>query len=130
MPLMKHFDERDTMFSRLGPVKETRKYRGYYAAHSVLQEKTTGRRTIIHFISGHLRHSPIRSRSGRISVAHGRGDGGLYWRERGYPAYGFTPMILERADIGRVPGIDERISIDNFLLGIKMARDIIRELCT
>ena len=51
---------------------------------------------------------------------------GRYWRERGYPAYGFTPMILDRADIGRVHGIDERISIDNLLLGIKMTKDIIR----
>ncbi|PKN17024.1 MAG: hypothetical protein CVU71_17925 [Deltaproteobacteria bacterium HGW-Deltaproteobacteria-6] len=54
---------------------------------------------------------------------------GRYWRERGYPAYGFSPMILERADISRVHGIDERISIDNLLLGIKMARDIIKTLC-
>ncbi|MRR15840.1 MAG: M20/M25/M40 family metallo-hydrolase [Deltaproteobacteria bacterium] len=54
---------------------------------------------------------------------------GRYWRERGYPAYGFTPMILEKNDIGRVHGIDERISADNLLLGIKMARDILRTLC-
>ncbi len=54
---------------------------------------------------------------------------GRYWRERGYPAYGFTPMILERADINRVHGIDERISIDNLLLGIKMTKDIIKTLC-
>ena len=54
---------------------------------------------------------------------------GRYWRERGYPAYGFTPMLLEKSDIGRVHGIDERISIDNLLLGIKMTRDMIRELC-
>jgi len=54
---------------------------------------------------------------------------GHYWRERGYPAYGFTPMILERADIGRVHGIDERIAIDNLLLGIRMTRDIIKTLC-
>ena len=55
---------------------------------------------------------------------------GRYWRERGYPAYGFTPMILERMDLGRVHGIDERISITNLLLGIKMTKDIIRTLCT
>jgi acetylornithine deacetylase/succinyl-diaminopimelate desuccinylase-like protein len=54
---------------------------------------------------------------------------GHYWRERGYPAYGFTPMILERPDISRVHGIDERISLDNLLLGVKMAREIIRTLC-
>lgn len=54
---------------------------------------------------------------------------GRYWRERGCPAYGFTPMILEASDIGRVHGIDERISADNLLLGIKMARDVLRTLC-
>ena len=54
---------------------------------------------------------------------------GRYWRERGYPAYGFTPMLLEASDIGRVHGIDERISADNLLLGIKMARDILQTLC-
>jgi len=54
---------------------------------------------------------------------------GRYWRSQGYPAYGFTPMILERTDLGRVHGIDERISIDNLLLGIKMTRDILKTLC-
>ncbi|HUN56112.1 MAG TPA: M20/M25/M40 family metallo-hydrolase [Smithella sp.] len=54
---------------------------------------------------------------------------GRYWRQRGYPAYGFTPVILERSDIGRVHGIDERLSKDNLILGIKMTKDILRELC-
>ncbi len=57
------------------------------------------------------------------------GTDGRYFRERGYPAYGFGPMILERADISRAHGIDERISLDNLLLGVKMARDILVELC-
>jgi acetylornithine deacetylase/succinyl-diaminopimelate desuccinylase-like protein len=55
---------------------------------------------------------------------------GRYWRERGYPAYGFAPFILDREDIGRVHGIDERISTDNLLLGIKMTKDIIKALCS
>jgi acetylornithine deacetylase/succinyl-diaminopimelate desuccinylase-like protein len=54
---------------------------------------------------------------------------GRYWRQRGCAAYGFAPVVLERADLGRVHGIDERISGDNLLTGIKMARDIIEELC-
>jgi acetylornithine deacetylase/succinyl-diaminopimelate desuccinylase-like protein len=54
---------------------------------------------------------------------------GRYFRQRGYAAYGFGPDILEREDISRVHGIDERISAENLLLGIKMARDIITELC-
>ena len=55
---------------------------------------------------------------------------GRYWRERGYPAYGFTPMILDKSDMGRVHGIEERISIDNLLLGIQITKDVIRNLCT
>ncbi len=57
------------------------------------------------------------------------GTDGRYFRQRGYPAYGFGPMVLEAEDIGRMHGIDERISLDNLVLGVKMARDIIRELC-
>jgi acetylornithine deacetylase/succinyl-diaminopimelate desuccinylase-like protein len=38
-------------------------------------------------------------------------------------------MILERPDISRVHGIDERISTENLLFGIKMTKDIIKTLC-
>lgn len=54
---------------------------------------------------------------------------GRYWRQRGYAAYGFAPVIIDRSDLSRVHGIDERISGDNLLLGIKVARDIIETLC-
>lgn len=57
------------------------------------------------------------------------GTDGRYWRQRGYAAYGFGPMILEREDLNRPHGIDERISIENLVLGIKMTRDILVELC-
>lgn len=54
---------------------------------------------------------------------------GRYFRQRGYPAYGFGPVVLEEGDISRTHGIDERISFENLVLGVKIARDIIRELC-
>ncbi len=54
---------------------------------------------------------------------------GRYWRQRGYPAYGFAPVVMERGDLGRVHGIDERISGDNLLTAIKITRDIIERLC-
>ena len=38
-------------------------------------------------------------------------------------------MIVEAGDLARMHGIDERISVENLLLGIKMARDMIKELC-
>jgi acetylornithine deacetylase/succinyl-diaminopimelate desuccinylase-like protein len=54
---------------------------------------------------------------------------GRYWRGRGYAAYGFAPVILNREDIGSVHGINERISAQNLLLGIQMTKDILKELC-
>jgi carboxypeptidase PM20D1 len=54
---------------------------------------------------------------------------GRYFRQRGYAAYGFGPMIIEKQDLNRAHGIDERISIENVILGINMTRDLIRELC-
>ena len=54
---------------------------------------------------------------------------GRYWRQRGYPAYGFGPVVMERADLARVHGIDERVSGDNLLTAIKITRDIIEKLC-
>ncbi|MBN1261310.1 MAG: M20/M25/M40 family metallo-hydrolase [Anaerolineae bacterium] len=54
---------------------------------------------------------------------------GRYFRQRGYAAYGLSPMILGPGDLKRVHGIDERISLDNLTLGIKIARDVIRTLC-
>ncbi|MFZ2417426.1 MAG: M20/M25/M40 family metallo-hydrolase [Smithellaceae bacterium] len=72
------------------------------------------------------KHSP---EAGVFPLLMAGASDGHYWRCLGYPAYGFTPMILERADIGRVHGIDERISIDNLLFGIKMTKDVIKTLC-
>lgn len=54
---------------------------------------------------------------------------GRYWRQRGYAAYGFAPVVMERSDLGRVHGIDERISGDNLLTAIKITREIIEKLC-
>jgi acetylornithine deacetylase/succinyl-diaminopimelate desuccinylase-like protein len=54
---------------------------------------------------------------------------GRYWRSQGFAAYGFSPMIMAPGDLARMHGIDERISIENLLLGVKIARDIIAELC-
>lgn len=54
---------------------------------------------------------------------------GRYWRSRGYAAYGFTPVVLDRTDLARVHGIDECISADNLALGIRIAKDVIQALC-
>lgn len=54
---------------------------------------------------------------------------GRYWRARGYPAYGLSPVILQRSDLASIHGIDERISIDNLVLGVTIAMETILALC-
>ncbi len=54
---------------------------------------------------------------------------GRYWRQRGCAAYGFAPIVMEKTDLARVHGIDERISGENLLLAIKVVRDMIEMLC-
>jgi len=56
------------------------------------------------------------------------GTDGRYFRQRGYAAYGFGPTLLDASDISRVHGIDERISLDNLVLGVKIVRDMLRDL--
>ena len=76
--------------------------------------------------AGIQRHHPG---AGMVPMLVPGGTDGRYWRQRGYAAYGFAPVVMERADLGRVHGIDERISGENLLTGIKVARDIIEMLC-
>jgi len=57
------------------------------------------------------------------------GTDSRYFRAHDVPAYGFTPMLLEPPELDRVHGIDERLSIDNLELGIKITRDVVRDLC-
>ena len=45
---MKLFDERDTLFSRLGLIKGTKKYRDYYAAHPGIREEDDRVRDSVH----------------------------------------------------------------------------------
>jgi len=33
------------------------------------------------------------------------------------------------SEIDRIHGVDERISVENLVLGVKIACDVIRELC-
>jgi len=58
--------------------------------------------------AGVQRHHPG---AGMVPMLVPGGTDGRYWRQRGYAAYGFAPVVIERADLGRVHGIDERISV-------------------
>jgi acetylornithine deacetylase/succinyl-diaminopimelate desuccinylase-like protein len=57
------------------------------------------------------------------------GTDSRFFRAHNIPAYGFGPFVLELSEMDRVHGIDERISIENLVQGVKIAYDIIRELC-
>ncbi|MDY6878599.1 MAG: M20/M25/M40 family metallo-hydrolase, partial [Chloroflexota bacterium] len=57
------------------------------------------------------------------------GSDARFFRAHNIPAYGFGPAVLEMSEIDRVHGVDERISVENLVLGVKIACDVIRELC-
>ena len=57
------------------------------------------------------------------------GTDSRFFRARGVPAYGLAPAITPLSELERVHGIDERLSIENLELGIKLSYEIIRKLC-
>jgi acetylornithine deacetylase/succinyl-diaminopimelate desuccinylase-like protein len=57
------------------------------------------------------------------------GTDSRYFRAHGVPAYGFSPIVLEPGELDRVHGTDERISIENLELGVRIAYDVVRDLC-
>lgn len=52
-----------------------------------------------------------------------------FFRDKGVKAYGMFPFVLTFEDIATVHGVDERLSVDNLTLGVKIALDVIAELC-
>jgi acetylornithine deacetylase/succinyl-diaminopimelate desuccinylase-like protein len=57
------------------------------------------------------------------------GTDSRFLRQKGVPAYGFVPVILTREELGRVHGVDERLSVENLNLGIKATYDLAIALC-
>lgn len=53
-----------------------------------------------------------------------------FLRQRGIPAYGFSPFELEALEMLRVHGPDERIPLDRFDAGVARMRRVVRELLT
>ena len=52
-----------------------------------------------------------------------------FFRLKGAKAYGLIPAILTTDELNTVHGVDERISIDNLVRGIKITLDAITRLC-
>ena len=74
----------------------------------------------------HLAHFP-----GAMAVASllfGASDS-RFFREKGIPCYGVCPMLITLEDLGRVHGIDERISEENMIRGTEVFVDMVRQLC-
>ncbi len=50
------------------------------------------------------------------------------FRRAGVPAYGFIPVLVSKDELRGIHGIDEKISLDNLLLGVKILYHLIHQL--
>jgi len=57
------------------------------------------------------------------------GTDSRFLRDKGVPAYGFVPIILDVGERRRVHGVDERLSVENLNRGIKATYDLTTTLC-
>ena len=57
------------------------------------------------------------------------GTDSRFLREKGVPAYGFVPIILDVRELERVHGVDERLSVENLNRGIKATYYLTTILC-
>ena len=57
------------------------------------------------------------------------GTDSQFFQSKGVDCYGLLPVLVEEADIQTMHGIDERISIENFMLGNKIVYNTIKRVC-
>jgi acetylornithine deacetylase/succinyl-diaminopimelate desuccinylase-like protein len=57
------------------------------------------------------------------------GTDSLFYRQKGVNAYGLVPILIDNAEVDRMHGIDERISIENLGLGIDIMTGVLEKLC-
>jgi acetylornithine deacetylase/succinyl-diaminopimelate desuccinylase-like protein len=57
------------------------------------------------------------------------GTDSRFLRERAVPTYGFVPVVLDKGELARVHGVDERLSVENLDRGVKATYDLTTELC-
>ncbi|MDA1347895.1 MAG: M20/M25/M40 family metallo-hydrolase [Chloroflexi bacterium] len=53
-----------------------------------------------------------------------------FFRPLGVKAYGLLPAVMTAEDLETIHGANERISLDNLTLGVKIAADVVREVCS
>jgi carboxypeptidase PM20D1 len=74
----------------------------------------------------HLEHFP--NALAVASLLFGASDS-RFFREKGIPCYGVCPMLINLEDLGKIHGIDERISEENMMQGTAVYIDMVRKLC-
>ena len=76
--------------------------------------------------SVHLEHFP--KALAVASLLFGASDS-RFFRQKGIPCYGVCPMIINLEDLGKIHGIDERISEENMVKGTEVLIDMVKKLC-
>ncbi len=57
------------------------------------------------------------------------GTDSRFFRQRGVAAYGLMPIAIDRGELYRMHGIDERISLENLRLGTRIVYEVLAEMC-
>ncbi len=57
------------------------------------------------------------------------GTDSAFFRQKGVPSYGLMPIVIDQGELNRMHGIDERISLDNLLLGTQVVYEVLCEMC-
>ena len=57
------------------------------------------------------------------------GTDSQFFQSKGVNCYGILPVLVSEDDIQTMHGIDERISIENFMLGTKVVYNTIKKVC-
>lgn len=58
------------------------------------------------------------------------GTDSKFFRDKGVRSYGLFPILINSKELGSVHGADERVSIDNLLLGTKIIYEVCANYCT
>jgi acetylornithine deacetylase/succinyl-diaminopimelate desuccinylase-like protein len=57
------------------------------------------------------------------------GTDSRYFRRKGVSAFGLIPIIIDPDELARMHGIDERISVENLVLGSRVVADVVERFC-
>jgi acetylornithine deacetylase/succinyl-diaminopimelate desuccinylase-like protein len=74
----------------------------------------------------HLAHFP--NALAVASLLFGASDS-RFFRKKGIPCYGVNPVLLSLEELGKIHGIDERISEENMIMGTEVFIDMVKKLC-